>query len=96
MPETKDFYRRLLALWPPAGRAPADPRFLPGTEFAQSELVSGYKLGYKYIGMKYDFEVGNALSKEFVQIAATHVKLAHSIKAMLPDVAQEVSPAFKC
>lgn len=58
--------------------------------------MAGYKFKCKDTGMKCDFEVKNASSKdEVMQIAAVHAKVAHNMQTIPPDVAQKVSSAIK-
>lgn len=58
--------------------------------------MTGYKFKCKDTGMKCDFEVKGASSKdEVMQIASTHAKLSHNMQTIPPDVAQKVSSAIK-
>ena len=58
--------------------------------------MSGYKFKCKDIGMKCDFEVKGASSKdEMMQVVAAHAKSAHNMQSIAPDVAQKVSSAIK-
>ncbi len=58
--------------------------------------MAGYKFKCKDTGMKCDFEVKSASSKdEVMQIAAVHAKVAHNMQNVPPDVAQKVSSAIK-
>lgn len=58
--------------------------------------MGGYKFKCKDIGMKCDFEVKGASSKdEVMQIASIHAKTAHNMQTIPPEVAQKVSSAIK-
>ena len=58
--------------------------------------MSGYKFKCKDTGMKCDFEVKNASSRdEVMQIAAIHAKQAHHMESIPSDVAAKVSAAIK-
>ena len=58
--------------------------------------MAGYKFKCKDIGMKCDFEVKGASSKdEVMQITSVHAKAAHNIQNVTPDLAQKVSSAIK-
>ena len=65
-------------------------------ENQQREDLSGYKFKCKDTGMKCDFEVKGASSKdEVMQLAALHAKTTHNMQTIPPDVAQKVSSAIK-
>ncbi len=58
--------------------------------------MSDYKFKCKDIGMKCDFEVKGASSKdEIMQIATVHARSEHNIQTISPDLAQKVSSAIK-
>lgn len=58
--------------------------------------MSGYKYKCKDIGVKCDFEVKGASSKEeMMQVVAAHAKGTHNIQTIAPDLAQKVSSAIK-
>lgn len=58
--------------------------------------MAGYKFKCKDIGMKCDFEVKGASSKdEVMQMASIHAKLTHNMETIPQDVAQKVSAAIK-
>ena len=55
-----------------------------------------YKFKCKDTGLKCDFEVKGASSKdEVMQIASVHGKFAHKMETISPDVAAKVSAAIK-
>ena len=55
-----------------------------------------YKFKCKDVGMKCDFEVKGASSKdEVMQIAAVHAKVVHKMDTVSPDLAAKVSAAIK-
>ncbi len=54
------------------------------------------KFKCKDIGMKCDFEVKNATSKdEVMEIAQVHARRAHNITSMTPDLQAKMSAAIK-
>ncbi len=54
------------------------------------------KFKCKDIGMKCDFEVKNATSKdEVMEIAQVHARRAHNITSMTPDLQVKMSAAIK-
>ncbi|MEM0075324.1 MAG: DUF1059 domain-containing protein [Conexivisphaerales archaeon] len=58
--------------------------------------MAGYRFKCKDIGMKCDFEVRHASSKdELMQIAATHAKMAHNMQTIPQDVAAKVDSAIR-
>ena len=58
--------------------------------------MARYKFKCKDTGMKCDFEVKGASSRdEVMQIASAHARLAHNLQTIPPDVAQKVSSAIK-
>ena len=58
--------------------------------------MSGYKFKCRDTGMKCDFELKGASSRdEAMQLVATHAKLAHNMQTIAPDVAEKVSSAIK-
>jgi len=58
--------------------------------------MAGYKFKCKDVGMKCDFEVRHASSKdEVMQIAATHAKMAHNMQTVPQDVADKINAAIK-
>ncbi len=58
--------------------------------------MSGYKFKCKDTGMKCDFEVKGASSKdEAMQVAAVHAKVTHNMQTIPPDMTQKVSAAIK-
>jgi predicted small metal-binding protein len=60
------------------------------------QFMSGYRFKCKDIGMKCDFEVKGASSKdEILQIASVHAKAEHKMATIPPDVATKVSAAIK-
>jgi predicted small metal-binding protein len=58
--------------------------------------MASYKFKCKDIGMKDDFEVKGASSKdEVMQIAAVHAKAEHGMETVPADVAAKISAAIK-
>lgn len=58
--------------------------------------MTGYKFKCKDIGMKCDFEVKAASSRdEAMQIATVHAKQAHKMDTVPSDVAAKISAAIK-
>ncbi len=54
------------------------------------------KFKCKDIGMKCDFEVKNATSRdEVMEIAQVHARRAHNITSMAPDLQTKVGAAIK-
>ncbi|HZW58333.1 MAG TPA: DUF1059 domain-containing protein [Nitrososphaerales archaeon] len=58
--------------------------------------MSGFRFRCKDIGMKCDFEVKGASSKEeMMQIVSAHAKQAHHMDTIPSDVAAKVNSAIK-
>jgi len=58
--------------------------------------MAGYRFKCKDAGVKCDFEVRHASSKdELMQIAAIHAKIAHNMQTIPKDVADKVSAAIR-
>jgi predicted small metal-binding protein len=58
--------------------------------------MAGYSFRCKDIGMKCDFEVKGASSKdEAMQLAGVHAKMAHGVTSLPPELANKVSAAIK-
>jgi len=58
--------------------------------------MAGYRLKCKDIGMKCDFEIKGASSRdEVMQLAALHAKLAHNMQTIPPEVQSKVSGAIR-
>jgi len=58
--------------------------------------LAGHKFKCKDIGMKCDFEVRHASSRDEIwQIVSIHAKMAHNMQSIPQDVANKVSAAIK-
>lgn len=58
--------------------------------------MAGFKFKCKDIGMKCDFEIKGASSKdEVIQLASVHAKAAHGIESVSPDLQSKISSAIK-
>jgi predicted small metal-binding protein len=58
--------------------------------------MAGYKFKCKDIGMKCDFEVKGASSRdEVMQLVGVHAKMAHNMESVPQDVQSKVSSAIK-
>jgi predicted small metal-binding protein len=65
-------------------------------EMGSGKRMSGYKFKCKDTGMKCDFEIKGASSKdEVMQEAAAHAKFAHKMDTIPPEMATKVSAAIK-
>jgi predicted small metal-binding protein len=58
--------------------------------------MAGYKFKCKDIGMKCDFEVKGASSRdEVMQLAGVHAKVAHGMESVPPEVQSKINSAIK-